>query len=92
MGPFLCLLMPSNAGFHHAHHGKHKADGITHYKGNYGNLFSFWDVLFGTAQITRKFPQAYGIEDLPATSVGEQLFWPLISTSPPVEEAVETSA
>jgi len=80
------IVTPS---FHHAHHGKHKADGVTNYKGNYGNLLSFWDVIFGTAHITRKFPQAYGIEDLPPTSVGEQLFWPLINTSPPVTEVVE---
>ena len=39
----------STPATHSAHHGKHLADGITHYKGNYGNLLFFWDVLFGTA-------------------------------------------
>ena len=42
----------STPATHHAHHGKYKADGITNYKGNYGNLLFFWDILFGTAKIT----------------------------------------
>jgi len=73
--------------FHHAHHGKFKADGITHYKGNFGNMLSLWDVIFGTAHITRQYPEDYGIENLPETTIGEQLLWPLIRTSPPVKEA-----
>jgi len=68
----------STPSTHSAHHGKHKADGITHYKGNYGNLLFFWDVLFGTAKITRKYPPEMGVENLPETNLGEQLFWPLI--------------
>ncbi len=62
---------------HHAHHGKHKSDGITHYHGNYGNLLFFWDILFGTAKISHDYPKDYGVENLPATSVREQLFWPI---------------
>lgn len=68
----------STPATHSAHHGKHAADGVTHYKGNYGNLLFFWDVLFGTAKITRRYPEAFGVEDLPPTSMGEQLIWPLI--------------
>ncbi len=67
---------------HAAHHGKHADDGVTHYKGNYGNLLFFWDVLFGTARITRRYPQAFGVENLPETTVAEQLIWPLVSVSP----------
>ncbi|MEO1136603.1 MAG: sterol desaturase family protein, partial [Pseudomonadota bacterium] len=37
----------STPATHAAHHGKHAADGVTNYKGNYGNLLFFWDVLFG---------------------------------------------
>lgn len=70
----------STPSTHHAHHGRHKADGVTHYKGNYGNLLFFWDVLFGTAKITRQFPDSYGVENLPETSTGEMLAWPLITT------------
>lgn len=70
----------STPSTHHAHHGRHKSDDITNYKGNFGNLLFFWDVLFGTAKITRKYPPLYGVENLPETSLGEQLVWPLIST------------
>jgi sterol desaturase/sphingolipid hydroxylase (fatty acid hydroxylase superfamily) len=68
----------STPATHSAHHGKHAADGITYYKGNYGNLLFFWDVLFGTAKITRQYPSEMGVENLPDTSVGEQFLWPLI--------------
>jgi sterol desaturase/sphingolipid hydroxylase (fatty acid hydroxylase superfamily) len=68
----------STPATHSAHHGKHAGDGVTHYKGNYGNLLFFWDVLFGTAKITRRYPQQMGVENLPPTTAGEQLFWPLV--------------
>ncbi len=69
----------STPATHGAHHGKHASDGATNYKGNFGNLLFFWDVLFGTAKITRQYPEKMGVENLPETSIGEQLFWPLIS-------------
>ncbi|RBP51723.1 sterol desaturase family protein [Arenicella xantha] len=72
----------STPATHSAHHGKHASDGITNYKGNYGNLLFFWDVLFGTAKITRRYPEQMGVENLPETSTAEQLFWPLIRTKP----------
>lgn len=79
----------STPATHAAHHGKHAADGITNYKGNYGNLLFFWDVLFGTAKITRQYPEKFGVENLPETSVGEQLVWPIISEAPmPARETV----
>ena len=68
----------STPATHSAHHGKHKCDGVTHYKGNYGNLLFFWDILFGTAKITRRYPEKLGVENLPETSAAEQLMWPLI--------------
>lgn len=67
----------STPATHSAHHGKHKDDGITHYKGNFGNLLFFWDVLFGTAKITRRVPEAFGVEGLESVTLGEQLAWPL---------------
>lgn len=67
----------STPSTHSAHHGKHKADGVTNYKGNFGNLLFFWDVLFGTAKITRSYPAEIGIEDLPPITAAEQLAWPL---------------
>jgi sterol desaturase/sphingolipid hydroxylase (fatty acid hydroxylase superfamily) len=68
----------STPATHSAHHGQHKADGVTHYKGNYGNLLFFWDVLFGTAKITRHYPDTIGIENLEPISAGAQLLWPVI--------------
>lgn len=73
----------STPATHSAHHGKHLDDGVTHYKGNYGNLLFFWDVLFGTAKITRRYPPKMGVENLPATSAAEQLLWPLVRTRQP---------
>ncbi|MEM6574204.1 MAG: sterol desaturase family protein [Pseudomonadota bacterium] len=73
----------STPATHSAHHGKFAADSATHYKGNYGNLLFFWDVLFGTAKITRTYPKAIGVENLPDTTVGEQLLWPLIRSVEP---------
>ncbi len=67
----------STPATHSAHHGKHKADGVTHYKGNYGNLLFFWDVLFGTAHITRRYPEQYGLENLLEESWRTELAWPL---------------
>ena len=74
----------STPATHFAHHGKHKEDGVTHYKGNYSNLLFFWDILFGTAKITRRYPQQYGVEGLRSTTLMEQLFWPLVNKKPAV--------
>lgn len=68
----------STPATHSSHHGKHASDGVTNYKGNYGNLLFFWDVLFGTAKITRRYPEQYGVENLPDTTIAEQLFWPIV--------------
>ena len=68
----------STPATHSAHHGKHADDGVTNYKGNYGNLLFFWDVLFGTAKITRRYPESFGVENMPETSAAEQLFWPIV--------------
>lgn len=78
----------STPATHSAHHGKHASDGVTNYKGNFGNLLFFWDVLFGTAKITRQYPEQFGVENLPETSVGEQLVWPLVQYSDPVVKSV----
>jgi len=80
LSPLMWLLERtiSTPATHAAHHGKHQSDGITHYKGNYGNLLFFWDVLFKSAKITRRYPTEFGVEDLPETSIGEQLIWPLV--------------
>lgn len=72
----------STPATHSAHHGKHVSDDITNYKGNFGNFLFFWDVLFGTAKITRQYPEQMGVENLPETNVSEQLLWPLFRARP----------
>jgi sterol desaturase/sphingolipid hydroxylase (fatty acid hydroxylase superfamily) len=84
--------MISTPATHHAHHGRHADDPGTHYKGNYGNLLFLWDVLFGTAKITRTYPQSYGVENLAPATLGQQLLWPLFpeGKSPEAEAVNET--
>ena len=53
----------STPATHWAHHALTNADGIGHYKGNFGNLLFLWDVLLGTAHITRRFPARVGLQD-----------------------------
>ncbi|HUK04401.1 MAG TPA: sterol desaturase family protein [Burkholderiales bacterium] len=53
----------STPATHWAHHALTNADGIGHYKGNFGNLLFVWDVLFGTARITRRYPDKVGLQD-----------------------------
>lgn len=53
----------STPATHYAHHAITMEDGIGYYKGNYGNLLFFWDVLFGTARITRQYPTGFGLRD-----------------------------
>ncbi|MHA7820380.1 MAG: sterol desaturase family protein [Erythrobacter sp.] len=67
----------STPATHHAHHGRHADDPAVQYKGNFGNLLFFWDVLFGTAKITREYPQSYGVENLAPATLGQQLMWPV---------------
>lgn len=70
----------STPATHWAHHALTNADGIGHYKGNFGNLLFFWDVLFGTAHITRKYPANVGLEDdrrFGAEHWSAQMFYPL---------------
>jgi sterol desaturase/sphingolipid hydroxylase (fatty acid hydroxylase superfamily) len=67
----------STPATHSAHHGLNADDGVTHYKGNFGNLLFFWDVLFGSAKITRRRPEQYGIENMRPVTWQEELFWPL---------------
>ncbi len=83
----------STPATHHAHHGRHKADGVTHYKGNFGNMLFLWDVIFGTAKITRRYPPEFGVENLPETSLMEQLIWPLVQKHPQPKDGrpVETA-
>ena len=75
----------STPATHSAHHGLHADDGVTNYKGNFGNLLFFWDVLFGTAKITRHYPEAYGVENLKPVHWLRLQFWPAMP-EPQIEQ------
>lgn len=53
----------STPATHFAHHAAVANDGVGHYNGNFANLFFFWDILFGTALISRRYPQQFGVPD-----------------------------
>jgi len=53
----------STPATHWAHHALTNQDGIGNYKGNFGNLLFVWDVIFGTAHFTRRYPAQVGLPD-----------------------------
>ena len=53
----------STPSTHWAHHALTNAAGIGHYKGNFGNMLFVWDMLFGSAHITQKYPAQVGLQD-----------------------------
>ncbi len=61
---------------HAAHHGKHAADGVTHYHGNYGNFLFLWDVVFGTAKFSSTRPVEFGLENVQPQGWFRELIWP----------------
>lgn len=71
--------------FHFAHHGKSIRDRISDPNGNYGNMFSFWDQLFGTALFTRKFPVELGLQTDPNDPWLANWMFPIIRSN--VEES-----
>jgi sterol desaturase/sphingolipid hydroxylase (fatty acid hydroxylase superfamily) len=64
LSPLMWLVQRtiSTPSTHYAHHAMYN-DGIGYYTGNFGNLLFFWDVLFGTAHITQKYPEKIGLRD-----------------------------
>lgn len=73
----------STPATHYAHHALSQKDGIGHYTGNYGNLLFLWDVLFGTAKITRQYPPEFGLPDdrrHGAERWAVQVFYPLLQS------------
>lgn len=53
----------STPATHWAHHAITQKDGVGHYKGNFGNLLFIWDIIFGSAHITEKYPAQVGLKD-----------------------------
>lgn len=73
----------STPATHWAHHAITNDDGVGHYKGNFGNMLFIWDLMFGSAHITRKYPARVGLVD--DRLFGEerwyhQMFFPLLQS------------
>ncbi len=71
---------------HFAHHGLTADDGVSNPNGNFGNLLFFWDVLFGTAKITRVYPTKFGAWNKMNEQWYVQLLFPLIRSKNPESE------
>lgn len=76
----------STPATHFAHHGKTSKDGISNPTGNFSNMFFFWDIMFGTALITRQYPAEFGIENDPEDHWSAHLYWPIIKSDKPGSE------
>jgi sterol desaturase/sphingolipid hydroxylase (fatty acid hydroxylase superfamily) len=74
----------STPATHWAHHALTNSDGIGNYKGNFGNLLFVWDLIFGTAHITRRYPAQVGLQDDLVHGQERwyhQMFYPLLQSS-----------
>ena len=71
----------STPATHFAHHGQTADDGISNPDGNFSNMFFLWDVIFGTAKITRKYPTVYGIPNDPDDDWKSHLYYPFIKSN-----------
>jgi len=72
--------------FHHAHHGKSKLDGVSDPNGNFGNMFSIWDQLFGSAHFSRDYPVEYGLPNDPKEHWTASYFYPFVKAQDPQNE------
>lgn len=73
----------STPATHWAHHAITNEDGVGHYKGNFGNLLFIWDMLFGSAHITRRYPEQVGLRDdelFGAEDWKNQMFFPVVQS------------
>ncbi|PWA06216.1 sterol desaturase family protein [Flavobacterium psychrotolerans] len=71
----------STPATHHAHHADTTGDGVGNYKGNFGNMFFIWDIIFHTGIITRQFPKTYGSKSYKQEEWYAQLLWPIFKSS-----------
>jgi len=76
----------STPSTHYAHHGLTAEDGVSHPNGNFGNLLFIWDVIFGTAKITRKYPTKFGAWNQLKEPWYVQLLFPLLRSKDPRSE------
>ncbi len=71
------LVMPAT---HHAHHATTHDDGVGYYRGNFGGIFFIWDLLFGTALISRRYPETYGLASYRQEEWWAQIAWPFLKS------------
>ena len=71
---------------HFAHHGLTHEDGVSHPNGNFGNMLFLWDVIFGTAKITRTYPTKFGAWNQIKEPWKVQLFFPFVKSINPESE------
>ncbi|MCP4442621.1 MAG: hypothetical protein GY810_27245 [Aureispira sp.] len=88
LAPLLAIIekIIITPAFHHAHHGKSKLDGISDPNGNFGNMFSIWDQLFGTALYTHQFPTEYGLPKPTKDSWTSAYLYPFVKSSDQTSE------
>ena len=79
----------STPATHHAHHADTTDDGVGYYKGNFGNMFFIWDLIFGTGIITRKYPSGYGIKHYKQEEWYAQFLWPIFKSKKEGSELAE---
>jgi len=79
----------STPSTHHAHHADTTGDGVGHYRGNFGNMFFLWDIIFGTGIITRKYPVSFGTKHYKEEEWYAQVLWPIFKSK---KEGSELSA
>ena len=72
--------------FHHGHHAVSKIDAVGNPNGNFGNMFSIWDQLFGSATFTHAFPAEYGIPNDPQDPWQAHIFYPVVTSEKPGSE------
>lgn len=77
---FLLERIVITPAFHHAHHGASKLDHNSDPNGNFGNMFSIWDQIFGTADFKRGFPSVYGLQRNTDDKWTAACFYPLVKS------------
>ena len=80
--PFAWVLerLISTPATHQSHHADTVDDGVGNYKGNFGNMFFLWDIIFKTGIITRKYPTTFGIKFYKQEEWYAQFLWPLFKS------------
>lgn len=71
------IITPS---FHHAHHGTSMLDNASDPNANFGNMFSLWDQLFGTAKFQTAYPREYGLQKKTTDTWTASYFYPFVKS------------